>query len=76
MAAGVYGTQIRMRPSDPQWSRVNYGQAAPANLMRNPAWGNTPMQTSPDNPALPALWWVGLVIALILIRVLSSKYVR
>lgn len=75
--AGLYnGSIIQQRPTNIPWNYVQAGQKAPGYLQQNPAWGQTAGQTSPDNPYLPALWWVGLVVILILIRVLSSKFVQ
>lgn len=47
--------------------------SAPAGLAWNAAVnGLPPTQTPTGHPALPALWWVGMIIALIAIRVASE----
>lgn len=45
---------------------------APLGLQWNAAVSGAAPQQAPVHPALPALWWLGFVIALVIIRVASD----
>lgn len=56
------------------WQAVNPGQpyTQTQGLQQTNTWADVPGANAMGHPALPALWWVGLIIVLVAIRVLNG----